>query len=284
MSDCAMAMRNAAKSVFGADIVPLDCWAHVKRAAEKKAVTLLGKYKSAGALADMQFLQLAWSKDVFDKALKLFWKKYKAEKAFTTYFKKVWVRQYSNWFEGAAPSRASTNNALEAFNKVVKDKVTGRCKLALGVFVGKLSEQMKFWSMDTVFSDEYTIPHQMWQQAWRWAKSEVQCVDDGDSSFYPAKGSELPKKKISYTKWESFSDYVDTFQLVKVSHVDRPYKEMQCNCYDFQKQYMCRHVLGIAVLNKEVRVHPQDRVDGSEIEQKPRLGRPPKVKPGLVRE
>ena len=72
---------------------------------------------------------------------------------FIDYFEQQWLSedfQLCNWYEGIAYRVPSTNNALEAFNKVIKDEFTfrereplSRFKLKMLEIVKKLSNQYK---------------------------------------------------------------------------------------------------------------------------------------------
>ena len=70
---------------------------------------------------DVDQLQLANSPGEFKLLCDSFLKKWKAKRMgdvnlFLTYFETNWIRQNSNWFEGAAPGYPSSNNALEGTN------------------------------------------------------------------------------------------------------------------------------------------------------------------------
>ena len=58
-------------------------------------------------------------------------KKWKNEEKFLQYFSSQWLNSKNGWFEGLATYVPSTNNALEATNRVIKDEDTLRERLVL---------------------------------------------------------------------------------------------------------------------------------------------------------
>jgi hypothetical protein len=69
----------------------------------------------------LTLFQLSSSPEIFEKAVELFKKKWNTEQAFLNYFEREWLSDNSNWYEGVGVCNVpSTNNALEAFNKVIK--------------------------------------------------------------------------------------------------------------------------------------------------------------------
>ena len=61
---------------------------------------------------------------------------------FIDYFTKQWVECLPNWYEGYAPGLPSTNNALEAKNRVLKDEVTQYHRLDAGRFLPVFEEDL----------------------------------------------------------------------------------------------------------------------------------------------
>ena len=59
-------------------------------------------------------------------------------------------------------------------------------------------------------------------------------------------------------------------------------KHITCNCPSFQKNYFCKHSMGIAVLCKFVCVPENAKYDCHAIGKLPKRGRPPKAKAALV--
>jgi hypothetical protein len=80
---------------------------------------------------DIDILQLCKNKTICDKAVKLFLRKWKSQERFLEYFSDEWLGSKSGWYEGLEVNVPSTNNALEATNRYIKDEDTIRERLPL---------------------------------------------------------------------------------------------------------------------------------------------------------
>ena len=80
---------------------------------------------------DLTVLQKSESEQIFSTAFQLFKKKWKKYVSFLQYFEAQWINQLPGWYEGYAKCIPSTNNALESFNRVIKDQKTMREGLPL---------------------------------------------------------------------------------------------------------------------------------------------------------
>lgn len=109
------------------------CWAHKRKNIRKKVESLVPDNFKKDVMDDIDILQLPPS----IKAAAVFVKKWnqKKQKTFTDYFKSEWLDNNCNWYEGIADDTPSTNNALEAFNSVIKKEETFREKLPLSRFL-----------------------------------------------------------------------------------------------------------------------------------------------------
>lgn len=112
--DAADSIRNAFSDVFAACMeLIVMCYVHVLRNVDKHKEKY-DKSNKKEIFEDINALQLAPSREVFDEISKLFLKKWsKREKDFASYFQIEWLNSHSNWFEGAATYTPSTNNSLE---------------------------------------------------------------------------------------------------------------------------------------------------------------------------
>lgn len=72
---------------------------------------------------------------------------------FANYFESTWINSdVSNWYEGAS-EYISTNNGLEATNKVLKDTHTLRKKQPFAEFMQTLKDIVDHWSKTAVVSN-----------------------------------------------------------------------------------------------------------------------------------
>lgn len=101
-----------------------------------------------GVLDDIDCLQLSTSPQIFENASNRFLRKYTSYEEFALYFNYEWLEQFRNWYEGAAEKSPSTNNALESFNRYLKDERTLRERLPLAEFTDKLLEWIMDWSVE----------------------------------------------------------------------------------------------------------------------------------------
>ena len=122
------------------------CWFHMRKNVEKKLYLVEDKALHDVIMNDIETLQLSTNKKVFDIAPRLFFKKWKNEEKFLQYFSSQWLNSKNGWFEGLATYVPSTNNALEATNRVIKDEDTLREWLVLSRFTVVLFSIVNKWS------------------------------------------------------------------------------------------------------------------------------------------
>jgi hypothetical protein len=161
--------RNAFFIVFGAGMLIIMCWAHVRRNVVKHLYLVDADYKD-DVMVDIDALQLASSKDLFDKAKDLFIKKWtvKKQNEFVDYMKSMWLSSHQNWYEGVAINTPSHNNGLETFRE----------RMLLSRFMKQCIDSVEKWSNqyknDREFIKTPTIELQHWTHAYHWAKSNKQ--------------------------------------------------------------------------------------------------------------
>ena len=139
---------------------------------------------------------------------------------FLNYFDSERLKSNNGWYEGLRLHTPSTNNALEATNKTIKDGGTFRERHVLSRFLIICSNIIFNWSIERdtslinakVFAIEPTISLQLWTSSYRWTKSkkDIICIPNDSSKIYymPADGlksithAELIKCK---KKWTTFA-------------------------------------------------------------------------------
>src|SRR6185312_3248873 len=100
---------------------------------------------------DISELQRSESDQIFQAGFALFDNKWRSKKhedidSFLDYFTQQWIYDNKGWYEGFAPGKPSTDNALEANNDVIKDDVA-RQRQSLGRFLVTLEDELvKYWS------------------------------------------------------------------------------------------------------------------------------------------
>lgn len=297
MSDAAAAIHNGFKRNFGEDSTILMCNAHVRRnIVSKLPAHIKSPETRAKFLIDFDKLQLSKSNEVFDVAADLFVEKWRKDYPnLMKYFENEWLNKNRLWYEGAQKLIPSTNNALEAVNKVIKDENTIRKLFDLGRFRVVLFEIIENWSLLYVngLKEIHLKPEislEMWTNAYNWAKLDVKMLADESQSLVSYKIPADPNRTdvdqlrsdIDWTtfkqfKEECFSFYNATFSapLAKDN-----WMKGSCDCYQYFKLYMCVHILGIALRMRYVTA--PDEAKTIPIGRKRKRGRPALAKPALV--
>ena len=186
---------------------------------------------------DIEMLHLSNSSSIFELALTLFIKKWKIKNKtkdqsiinFLSYFENKWIKSNNGWYEGIQLYTPSTNNALEATNKVIKDDGTFRERHFLSRFLVIASNIINDWSVERdpssinakSFSIELSINLNLWTAAYHWAKSpkEVICVQNDivKQYFIPARDLESISRtdlnKYTNKKWTTFNQFKKSFDI-----------------------------------------------------------------------
>jgi hypothetical protein len=208
--DASPAIQNAFKQVFGEESVIVMCWFHMKKNVQKKAEQLVHpKSDVAKIINDIDILQLSKTEDIFEKASHFFIEKWKERWKFVAYFKK-----------GVLNVVPCTNNALEAFNRVIEDENTLRERFSLGQFSAMLMQYMETWSNNCeanvkIMHDQPVVDLPLWTAAYQWAKLEKTIITENTTDcqiFYsPAKDKrDLTDNDMEINKemkFNSFNEY-----------------------------------------------------------------------------
>lgn len=298
ISDAAEAIHNGARSVFGSKIVILMCWFHAKKAVKKNISRFVKDTRiQAEILDDMSLLNQSANKDIFDKASLLFLKKYSKYADFCVYFKNEWLEKNRNWYEGACllagvKTAPSTNNALESWNRNIKDEKSERNRFPLNVFKNKILEWTVEWSEEyssgaKTFIKTPTIDLPLWTLAYKWVKKNkpIKRNVDGDGSIsykFAAGEAQVLKNWTILTKWTTFKEFKERFQLGWETYIQNADEWMNgcCSCPSFMKKFVCKHMVGLAIRLKFLT--PPLEAKALPLNQKRRRGRPSKAKKALL--
>jgi len=195
VSDAADAIKTAFSNVFG-ETDKIMCWAHMKRNIEKRLCHIDDKTIKEELLSDIERLQICSSQEIFDIASSLFLRKWRHKQTnqtvidFILYFENEWLISNRGWFEGMQTYIPSTNNALEATNRAIKDDGTFRERHCLSRFLVISTKIVQEWSIERdvtmanakLFAKNTTISLKVWTSAYQWAKQNknIICVYDDD--------------------------------------------------------------------------------------------------------
>ena len=153
IADSSGAITNGFKTTFDFLDFRIMCWAHMIRNVDKhlKLITII-KLRPL-VRNDIVSIQQSLNEQIFNSAVALFFEKWSAHgesvAEFLNYLKQEWIERNNGWYEGFALEISSTNNALESFNRSVKQHHTFGCRMAVGQFLEFLKIQIvKSWSTD----------------------------------------------------------------------------------------------------------------------------------------
>lgn len=289
MCDAAKAISNAFREVFGTQIVELMCWFHAKCAMKDHILTLIPSAKQKECLEDIDRLQLSANVTVFRKASKLFIEKYCEYKDFVVYFKAQWLDLHCNWFEGAAsPVKApSCNNGV--FNRTLKDEKTLRRRLPLQVFFKQLLTWVHTWGNRNVgganvVSHEPVVDLPSMTKAYQWKKQNKQIKKHPEGFLMVPAGKD--NDLVNWSKscqWENFDAFKKNISLGWSTIVpNEKWIAGSCNCPEFLKKFICKHVVGIAIRRRQLEVPFEAKQ--VPIGQKRKRGRPKLVGKALSRD
>lgn len=290
--DASGAIHNGAQFVFGTELTIIMCWAHVRRNVSKKVEKFFKNSKrQLEVMHDLDHLQIAKSKEVFDKAAQFFIDKWKeANSEFCDYFEKEWLKKNRLWYEGVQNHVPSTNNALESANKVIKDRHTVRELFDLSRFRQVLFQMINEWSMLYTYGQKefFTNPNvdlKLWTEAYNWARQNVNIHSSNEQDHVIYKVETMNNIIIvDPHEWRSFKDFLTNhFASCSVSFPSPVTKdnwlEGVCDCSHFFKSYICMHVVGIALRLRLV--YAPDECKTIPIGRKRKRGRPALAKPAL---
>jgi len=288
--DASNAIRNAFVEVFGETKNIIMCWAHMRRNVVKKIESLVDRSFKTEIIDDIDKLQLASSKQVFDKALTLFIKKWlqRKQNKFIEYMNLQWFTTHQNWFEGTAQRVPSTNNALESFNLVYKREHTFRERLPLSRFLELMKKSVERWSNEyltnsRIFMTSISVELNQWTTGYQYAKSNVNIstaiCDYSIKYFCPSNEESHATEDTISTVLEMHWNTFDQFKrrAFKVWIVELPKDKEKwingsCTCPAFLKKFICKHIIGLAIRLKSVK--PPPAAKQIPIGEKRKRGRP----------
>ena len=149
IADSASAITTGFEKVFGTEYIRVNCWFHLNQNIKDK-LKKIPLQMAQEIKKDINVLQLSTSSKVFKVAVSCFllkWKQYDEASEFIRFFENEHIEQRCNWYEGVAIGYPSTNNALEATNKSIKDYF-GREKLPLSGFIKMTEKIIHNWSAE----------------------------------------------------------------------------------------------------------------------------------------
>lgn len=206
ISDAAKSIHKGFRNIFGDDSKVIMCWYHMKTALTKRMESMIKNQAQRMAfIVDINKLQVAKTREIFDTAANLFVKKWSpVSKELMTYFQSEWLSKNRNWYEAYARRTPSTNNCIESFNNVVKTAHTHRERLALSEFRRVLFDMIRQWAvaslskLNVIHNERPQIDLKMWTNSYVWLKSNAKITSRrmGDKIWYRVTASRTEGKCI----------------------------------------------------------------------------------------
>jgi hypothetical protein len=301
IADGSEAIRNAFTKVFGDENNVVMCWAHMKRCIDKKMHLVEDKNSHLEIMQDIETMQISRNSKQFQIATQLFLKKWKNESSFLEYFSNEWLLSKNGWHEGVQMYAPSTNNALEAVNRIIKDEYTLRERLVLSRFTVVVFDIVRKWSKERdpsninakIYKQEPTIQLKNWTDAYEWAKSKKEVISissNNETRYYIPAGETVRLTDRYVNRYENgrFNTF-DTFKSaqfgiwrVTLPHNTEEWRKGICTCPSFLKCYICKHIIGMSIRLKYCKPPPEAK--NVEIGRKRKRGRPAKAKKALLKQ
>ncbi|XP_035711288.1 uncharacterized protein LOC118436791 [Folsomia candida] len=305
IADAAESITNGFKEVFGCDITRIYCWFHLCKNIDARQSTIKNKELWRKLRGDVNELQLARSPEDFLAAKELFLKKYRTEAdltQFMAYFKQEHLDTRDGWYEGHCMGFPSTNNGIEGTNAWIKRQGTFRERLSIGQLLQYMTNQTEIWSKERIpgirdaklFHEEPSLSLALQTSAFNWVQNKpdikYHTCDDNITTYFISAANQPKLKEDDINKylrlrerrsWKTFDTYkmcLNRLWLVKFN-ASRWIKS-SCSCPVFLKMYVCKHVLGIAIVNKQYEVCPEAKTVPIGTRRCP--GRPSKARKALI--
>jgi hypothetical protein len=192
---------------------------------------------------------------------------------FIAYFDQQWVQKNFNWFEGAHDGIPSTDNALESTNKWIKDCETLRNRLSLSEFNNVAMQCVGNWSKDRNTNEENcdkpfilepVLSTKIYTLAFQWASSNYKMLAfkpvNNFQDYYFTNDKEKPitaqyVEIYNRKDWSEFDHYVEWLSFISFIHFKKnDWRSSSCSCVHFKKDYICSHLIGLAVRLKIIEV------------------------------
>jgi hypothetical protein len=264
LSDGEMALKKAARLVFGQTVTLLNCYFHVKENLIKhfkKSVELSTEIQEQ-IKREISLLQIAPTKKHFAAALDQFVSKYKIYETFSKFFAKYTNdEKFALWYEAAQPGVPATNNALEAINKSIKYNFLRRHKEPFGTFKVQILHIVKSYSSPLrEIAMERQICLQDERKAFDLLKSskKIRTITHDNATtyvYFPGKEksdvSSLDISQFENPVYSNLQTFIEEYgQLHRVQVNNGLFTTWICTCSHFFKTNGCAHILVAAVHRK----------------------------------
>ncbi|CAF1119861.1 unnamed protein product [Brachionus calyciflorus] len=180
------------------------------------------------------------------------------------------------WFEGLASGYPSTNNALESTNNVIIMIHTLKERVPLSQFLERLKIILNRWSVDLVERVKFEFEPRMEDELWKNTLDYITYYNIDCDEYCLLNGCES-LDSLDFTK---FVEKNESVRMVKFNKEN--WKLSSCTCSTYLKEFLCKHILIIALSLKLTEIPEKFR--DSVIGCKPKPGKKKKAKNWFDRE
>lgn len=181
-----------------------------------------------------------------------------------------------------------TTQLYQPINRVIKDHNTLRERIPLARFLVVAEKMVTSWSQatDETFATQPELQLCDWTTGYQWAKTDtkirvVQSTPDSNTYLIPGKDS--PKNNQAEKKFKHFDEYKKvffSFWKVTLPNNQTDWITGCCDCPDFYRKYICKHLIGLAIRLKFVM--PPLEAKAQPLGLKRKRGRPTKARAALI--
>lgn len=178
---------------------------------------------------------------------------------------------------------------MEVFIRTIKDEKTFRKRLPVQQFFNLLLTWIESWGRRyeggaSTYYINVQIDLEIETKAYQWVKmkKEVRKHPTADFFMVPAGESLTLEHWTDTLEWDTFNEYRLNVFKGWSTKVMEEWINGTCNCPIFLKDYMCKHVYGIAMCTKLV--VPRFEAKQVPLGQKRKRGRPKLAKKALIKQ
>lgn len=265
VNDASDSIQKAFKETFAKGKTRI-CWGFARKVIKSCASMIVDEKIQKEIADDLDMLHTITKRGAFDAGMYFFMKKYQEYTAFLEYLNEEWILKNRNWYLGAVPGTPPTNSKFNQHIRELQAKKIINEHLNFVNFLLTASRIVNDWSTRYlrdklfVFSSQPTIELPLWVSSIAWSRhpKELIMVRQNERYLYyqvPV-GDRNTCKKFVYPP-SNLKEL--TTQYMSNWHVVMPVNKAnwlngKCNCPKFYKNYICPHVVGLAIRLKCVAI------------------------------
>ncbi|CAK1542642.1 unnamed protein product [Leptosia nina] len=163
--------------------------------------------------------------------------------------------------ECAAPISPAANNALESFNRVIKDHNTLCERIPLARFLVVAEEMVNNWSVQATeekFATQPQLQLSDWTTGYQWAKTDtkirvVHSTPASTTYLIPFNNSfKIDQAEKTFRCFDEYKKVFFSSWNVILPNNQTEWITGYCDCPDFYRKYSCKHLIGLAIRLKYV--------------------------------